>query len=67
MFLVLPLIARADDDENVPLSPQQLAAQRTVLGVIGAIVLLLVGFYLFRRWQTVHSGNIIEGGYGDDD
>ena len=67
MLVLLPLIARADSDENVPLSPQQLAGQRAVLGVIAGLILIANGFYFFRRWQTIRSGNTIEGGYGDDE
>ncbi len=60
-------VAHADDDESVPLTAQQLSSQRTVLGVIAGIVVLAIGFYLFRRWQTIRSGNTIDGGYGKDD
>jgi hypothetical protein len=65
-LIMLPLIARADEDENIPLSPQQLSAQRTVLGAIAALVVVGIGFYLFRRWQTLRSGNTVDGGYKDD-
>jgi len=66
-FIIMPLIAHADDEDARPLSPEQLSAQRTALGVIGTLIIAAIGFYFFRRWQTVRSGNTIEGGYRDDE
>lgn len=64
---MLPLVAHADEDDNVPLSQDTLRAQRITFGVIGALVVAGIVFYLFRRWQTIKSGNSVDGSYRDDD
>lgn len=52
-----PAFAQDADEKPVPIDPATAAAQNRILGIILLIVLVGVGFYLFRRWQASHSGS----------
>lgn len=67
LFLMSASAWARDEDENMPLSEQDKAHQLTAFAIIGVIVLLGVGFYYFRRWQTLHSGNVVHGNEQDED
>ncbi len=65
--LVTPLLARADEDSKpTPLPEPALAAQRLTLGAIALVVIAGIGFYYFRRWQTIKGGNTVYGNTRDD-
>lgn len=64
--VLLPVAAFAHDEAPQPLPEETLAAQRLSLGAIAAVVLVGVGFYLFRRWQTVRGGNTVYGNTRDE-
>ncbi len=69
MLLMMPLAAWAHDDDGppVPLDPQAQKMQLTVLGVVVAAAVLVVGWYFVRRWQIMHSGATKYGSGPDQD
>ena len=58
--------AAPDEDANMPLDARAKADQLWTFGIIGVLVVLGVGFYYFRRWQTLHAGNVVHGSDRDD-
>lgn len=62
MFLApIAALAQGKDEDARPMPPEALQFQRSALGVIALVVLAAVGFYYFRRWQTVRSGRSVDG------
>ncbi len=55
-----------DDDAPQPMDAHSKAIQMWTWSIAGIVVVLAVGFYWFRRWQTTHSGNVVHGYERDD-
>lgn len=49
------VLAQDADSKPTPIDPKTAAAQNQILGVIGLMIVLAVGWYYLRRWQIVRA------------